>query len=85
MSELKDFQKTFIELALQSNALEFGKFTLKSGRSSPYFFNAAKMLNGCNLFKLANCYVDAMVNFRRISNSCSGKSRGKTRRPGMIT
>ena len=60
MSELKDFQKTFIELALQSNALEFGKFKLKSGRDSPYFFNAAKMLNGCDLFKLANCYVDAI-------------------------
>ncbi|NBW84474.1 MAG: orotate phosphoribosyltransferase, partial [Proteobacteria bacterium] len=39
MYELKEFQKTFIELALQSHALEFGKFTLKSGRSSPYFFN----------------------------------------------
>ncbi|MDB3881482.1 orotate phosphoribosyltransferase [Gammaproteobacteria bacterium] len=61
MSELKDFQRTFIELALQSHALEFGKFTLKSGRSSPYFFNAAKMLNGCDLFKLANCYVDAIA------------------------
>jgi orotate phosphoribosyltransferase len=60
MSELKDFQRIFIELALQSHALEFGKFTLKSGRSSPYFFNAAKMLNGCDLFKLANCYVDAI-------------------------
>ena len=60
MSELKDFQKTFIELALQSNALEFGKFQLKSGRDSPYFFNAAKMLNGCDLFKLAHCYVDAI-------------------------
>ena len=60
MSELKDFQRTFIELALQSHALEFGKFTLKSGRSSPYFFNAAKMLNGCDLYKLANCYVDAI-------------------------
>ena len=60
MSELKNFQKTFIELALQSNALEFGKFQLKSGRDSPYFFNAAKMLNGCDLFKLANCYVDAI-------------------------
>ena len=60
MSELKDFQRTFIELALQSRALEFGKFTLKSGRSSPYFFNAAKMLNGSDLFKLANCYVDAI-------------------------
>ena len=61
MSELKDFQRAFIELALQSHALEFGKFTLKSGRSSPYFFNAAKMLNGCDLFKLANCYVDAIA------------------------
>ena len=60
MSELKGFQKTFIELALQSHALEFGKFKLKSGRDSPYFFNAAKMLNGCDLFKLANCYVDAI-------------------------
>ena len=60
MYELKEFQKTFIELALQSHALEFGKFTLKSGRSSPYFFNAAKMLNGCDLYKLANCYVDAI-------------------------
>ena len=60
MSELKSFQKTFIELALQSNALEFGKFILKSGRESPYFFNAAKMLNGCDLDSLANCYVDAI-------------------------
>ena len=60
MSELKSFQKTFIDLALRSNALEFGKFILKSGRKSPYFFNAAKMLNGCDLFSLANCYVDAI-------------------------
>ena len=64
MSQLKDFQKTFIELALQSNALEFGEFKLKSGRNSPYFFNAAKMLNGCDLFKLANCYVDAIEDSR---------------------
>ena len=60
MSGLKEYQKTFIELALQSNALEFGKFKLKSGRISPYFFNAAKMLNGCDLYKLANCYIDVI-------------------------
>ena len=60
MSGLKEYQKSFIELALQSNALEFGKFKLKSGRISPYFFNAAKMLNGCDLHKLANCYIDAI-------------------------
>ena len=63
MSELKSFQKTFIDLALQSNSLEFGKFILKSGRESPYFFNAAKMLNGCDLFSLANCYVDAIEDY----------------------
>ena len=63
MSELKSFQKTFIDLALQSNALEFGKFILKSGRESPYFFNAAKMLNGCDLFSLANCYVAAIEDY----------------------
>ena len=60
MSGLKEHQKIFIELALQSNALEFGKFTLKSGRVSPYFFNAAKMLNGCNLYELAKCYIEAI-------------------------
>ena len=69
MSQLKDFQKTFIELALQSNALEFGEFKLKSGRNSPYFFNAAKMLNGCDLFKLANCYVDA-IEYSRMKFDC---------------
>ena len=69
MSGLKDYQKDFIELSLQSNALEFGKFNLKSGRESPYFFNAAKMLNNCNLHELANCYIDA-INDSNISFDC---------------
>ena len=56
---MKEYQKTFLNLALDAKALEFGSFTLKSGRTSPYFFNAAKMLNG-NLSKLANCYVEAI-------------------------
>jgi len=60
MSELKTYQVTFINLALESQALEFGNFTLKSGRSSPYFFNAAKMLNGCNLSQLASCYFEVI-------------------------
>ena len=60
MSELKSYQESFINLALQSQALEFGQFTLKSGRSSPYFFNAAKMLNGCNLSQLASCYFEVI-------------------------
>jgi orotate phosphoribosyltransferase len=56
---VKEYQKTFLNLALDAKALEFGTFTLKSGRTSPYFFNAAKMLTG-NLSELANCYVEAI-------------------------
>ena len=56
---MKDYQRTFLNLALDAKALEFGTFTLKSGRTSPYFFNAAKMLSG-NLSELANCYVEAI-------------------------
>jgi len=64
MSELKAYQNNFINLALESQALEFGSFTLKSGRSSPYFFNAAKMLNGCDLSALALCYFEAIESLR---------------------
>ena len=56
---MKDYQRTFLNLALDAKALEFGTFTLKSGRTSPYFFNAAKMLSG-NLSELANCYIEAI-------------------------
>ena len=57
---MKDYQRTFLNLALDAKALEFGTFTLKSGRTSPYFFNAAKMLSG-NLSELANCYIEAII------------------------
>lgn len=56
---MKDYQKIFLNLALDVKALEFGTFTLKSGRTSPYFFNAAKMLTG-NLSELAKCYIEAI-------------------------
>ncbi len=57
---MKDYQQKFLNLALEAKALEFGNFTLKSGRQSPYFFNAAKMLNGSNLYELASCYEEAI-------------------------
>lgn len=57
---MKDYQKSFLNLAIKSKSLEFGEFTLKSGRKSPYFFNAANMLSGCSLYELAKCYVDAI-------------------------
>ena len=57
---MKEYQKQFLELALNAKVLEFGDFTLKSGRKSPYFFNAAKMLNGGYLYNLADCYREAI-------------------------
>ena len=53
---MEDYQKKFLELSLKAKVLEFGDFTLKSGRQSPYFFNAARMLNGGYLYELADCY-----------------------------
>ena len=58
---MKDYQKSFLKLALDSQSLQFGDFTLKSGRQSPYFFNAANMLKGSSLYQLAHCYVEAIT------------------------
>ena len=58
---MKDYQKQFLELALDAKVLEFGDFTLNSGRKSPYFFNASKMLNGGYLHHLAECYREAII------------------------
>ena len=66
---MKDYQQSFLNLALDSKALQFGEFTLKSGRLSPYFFNAANMLNGTNLYELAKCYIDA-INDKNLDFDC---------------
>lgn len=50
--------KSLLECALECQVIEFGDFTLKSGRHSPYFFNAARLLNGNMLWALANAYAD---------------------------
>jgi len=57
---VKDYQISFLNLALESKSLQFGEYTLKSGRLSPYFFNAANMLSNCSLYELGKCYVDAI-------------------------
>ena len=57
---MEEYQKKFLELSLKAEVLEFGDFTLKSGRKSPYFFNASRMLNGGYLYELADCYKQAI-------------------------
>jgi orotate phosphoribosyltransferase len=58
---MQPFEKKFIELALESDVLSFGDFTLKSGRHSPYFFNAGKFDTGKALTVLGQCYADAII------------------------
>lgn len=49
---MKAYQREFIEFALNKQVLKFGEFTLKSGRISPYFFNAGLFNTGLDLAKL---------------------------------
>ena len=58
---MKAYQKEFIEFALERNVLRFGEFTLKSGRTSPYFFNAGLFNTGRDLAKLGRFYAAALV------------------------
>ena len=57
---MQEYQLTFIDLALRRNALRFGQFTLKSGRESPYFFNAGLFDDGEALAVLGQCYAAAL-------------------------
>jgi len=54
------FQLEFIEFAIRSEALRFGNFTLKSGRTSPYFFNAGQFASGARLRELGRFYAAAL-------------------------
>lgn len=58
---MKAYQKEFIEFALEKEVLKFGEFTLKSGRTSPYFFNAGLFNTGRDLARLGRFYAAALV------------------------
>ena len=58
---MRPLQRDFIEFALAHEVLKFGEFTLKSGRTSPYFFNLGAVDTGSGLAALGRFYADAIV------------------------
>lgn len=58
---MPDFRKEFLDFAIQAGVLRFGQFTLKSGRSSPYFFNTGLFNSGNGLAQLGRFYARAII------------------------
>ena len=58
---MQAYQRNFIRFAIERGVLRFGEFTLKSGRISPYYFNAGLFHSGAALAQLGRCYADALV------------------------
>src|SRR3954462_11510577 len=58
---VQEYQRTFIDLAMSRQALRFGSFKLKSGRESPYFFNAGLFNDGEAIAVLGQCYAAALT------------------------
>lgn len=58
---MRDYQRQFLELAVERGALRFGRFELKSGRVSPYFFNIGALDSGAALAGLGRAYANAVV------------------------
>ncbi|HPE79269.1 MAG: orotate phosphoribosyltransferase [Gammaproteobacteria bacterium] len=59
---MQDYQRDFLDFALDLGVLRFGRFTLKSGRISPYFFNAGLFNTGAALARLGRHYAQTIVN-----------------------
>lgn len=62
-------KSTFIQMILEANVLKWGSFTLKSGRVSPYFFNAGLFYSGVLIKQLGKYYADVLCNQNEVSVS----------------
>lgn len=60
---MKPYQREFLQFAITSGVLRFGDFTLKSGRHSPYFFNAGLFNTGAALKRFGEFYAEAILDW----------------------
>mmetsp|Transcript_38891 Transcript_38891/g.79527 ORF Transcript_38891/g.79527 Transcript_38891/m.79527 type:complete len:117 (-) Transcript_38891:686-1036(-) len=60
------YQKEFLEFSLAEGVLKFGSFVLKSGRTSPYFFNAGLFASGAAMYKLGKSYASAIMSSKEL-------------------
>jgi orotate phosphoribosyltransferase len=58
---MHEYQREFIEFAIRNQVLRFGEFTLKSGRSSPYFFNSGLFNSGASIARLGRYYAETVM------------------------
>lgn len=63
---IQEYQREFLDFSLQQGVLKFGSFVLKSGRTSPYFFNAGLFASGASLFKLGRAYASSIMNSKEL-------------------
>ena len=74
---MKNYKKHFLRFAEERKALKFGEFTLKSGRNSPYFFNAGTFNSGEALARLGRYYADAIMASGLWPNTMGGITLGR--------
>jgi uridine monophosphate synthetase len=61
VQDIQAYQRDFLAFSLSQGVLKFGSFVLKSGRTSPYFFNAGLFASGASLHKLGKAYASAIM------------------------
>ena len=71
LAQLQGYQKEFIQFSIQQKVLQFGTYTLKSGRISPYFFNAGLFHTGYALYKLGVAYATTIMKSSALTVSSS--------------
>jgi len=73
--DLEKYQEDFISFSLKMGVLKFGSFVLKSGRTSPYFFNAGLFSTGASLRLLGKCYASSIMASKELVDAETGKPK----------